>query len=206
MLETLGNQLDGCAAAGPRGLVQEAASATAASAAGDASQARTSPPDAAPAAGRARADADSRTIAAAAQPADPKRRELTPREEARYGPTDDAALRRRQAARGMRRFRRVRPSRCGGADRARPARAAASRSGGGRHRLLRRQPASTAERHVGLVGDNFTHPARGRQPAAATAPSVTTAIRPMAARSSATSSRCSPSSPAAASPLPITAT
>ena len=40
----------------------------------------------------------------------------------------------------MRRFRRLRPSRRRGADRARPARAAASRPGGGGHRLLRRAP------------------------------------------------------------------
>ena len=66
-------------------------------------------------------------------------------------------------------------------------------------RLPRRAPCRPGRRQL--------HPAeRGRPACPATAPSATTAIRPMAARSRATSSRSSPSSPAAASRSPTTAT
>ena len=87
---------------------------------------------------------------------------------------------------------------------ARPARPAASRAGGGRHRFLRRQPVPPGAPGRGhrrqLHRPRRHRPAR-RQPRHRPCP----LRHAMAVRSSATSSRSSPSSPAAGSPSPITA-
>ena len=58
----------------------------------------------------------------------------------------------------MRRLRRVRTSRRRSADRARPARAAAPRPGGGGHRHAHdgKRVSTIEKRHIGLVGDHFS--------------------------------------------------
>ena len=114
-------------------------------------------------------------------------------------------LERRPAARGMRRVRHLRPSRRRRHHRARPARAPASRPGGRRHRLLRRQ-ALPLRAPPGPRRRQLLPPRGDRPPARHDPPSAMCAIRPPARPSCATCSRCSPSSTPAASRSATTAT
>ena len=82
----------------------------------------------------------------------------------------------------------------GRTDGARPARAAAPRPGGGRHRLLRRRQLPHRAPH-GPRRRQLHQPRGHRAAARATAPSATTAIRRPASRPCATCSRSSPRPP-----------
>ena len=116
----------------------------------------------------------------------------------------DLESRRRPAARGVRRLRHIRASRCGRHHRARPACAPAPRPGGRRHRLFRRQAVPFRTAH-GARRRQLLPPRGDRAPARHLGDRATCAIRPPARPSCATCSRCSPSSTAAALRSAITA-
>ena len=114
----------------------------------------------------------------------------------------DAAFRRPRRRHPARRVRRVRhsgPPRCLGADRARPPRPPAPRPGSGGHRLA--STAASSIPNASSASSAITSPIPRPSPASpATWRWATSATRPPARRSSATCSRCSPSSKSAASP------
>ncbi len=116
---------------------------------------------------------------------------------------DHQSVRRRQAARGVRHFRHLGRRHRLELRRAGPPRAPASRPGSGRHHQLRRQPFHS-HRAMGHVAGNFDRDDIIRK-LSGRSRSAMSAIRPPARPRFATSSRCSPILPRAASRSPITA-
>ena len=111
---------------------------------------------------------------------------------------DDQSVRRRQAARGVRRVRHLGCRQCGELRRAGPARAAAPRPGSGRHHHLRRQAFPFAPGD-GPCRRQFRPRRRHAPPRRPRRRSAMSAIRRPARPRCATSSRCSPNWPRAAS-------